>query len=235
MPTIDVRRAESRATTQLDWLDSRHSFNFGEHQTPLDNGHGLLIVSNDDRVQPGRGFGVHSHRNVEIVTWVLSGRLAHVDSEGNSGELYPGLAQKMSAGRGIRHSEMNASSSELVRFVQMWVKPDNTDSEPSYEQLDLNVALQAGGLHAVASGREDVGAIRIGQSEAVLWAGRLISGEAVAIPAGPHVHVFVAIGAIDVERAGLISEGDAMRLEEAGAFQATAGPDGAEILIWVTA
>ena len=106
---IDVRRAATRAHTQTDWLDSRHSFSFGSHYDPANTHHGLLLVSNDDRVRAGTGFGTHGHQDMEIVTWVLSGRLEHDDSEGNHGELYPGLAQRMSAGTGIRHSEQNPS------------------------------------------------------------------------------------------------------------------------------
>src|SRR5690349_10572991 len=136
--TIDIRRADSRPHTQIDWLDSRHSFSFGSHHDPANTGHGLLLVSNDDRVRGGAGFGTHAHRDMEIVTWVLSGRLSHRDSAGNVGELYPGLAQRMSAGTGIRHSEMNASPTDEVHFVQMWVPPDTPGIEPGYEQRDIN-------------------------------------------------------------------------------------------------
>ena len=115
-------------------------FNFGPHYSPAHEGHGLLLVNNDDIVAPGQGFGTHGHRDMEIVTWVLSGRLEHRDSEGNHGVLYPGLAQRMSAGRGIRHSEMNASPDEPVHFVQMWVLPDTAGIQPGYEQRDLNDA-----------------------------------------------------------------------------------------------
>src|SRR3954451_9026696 len=124
---IEIRPAATRGHTDLGWLDSRHSFSFGSYDDGgTSAGHGLLLVSNDDRVAPGAGFGTHAHRDMEIVTWVLSGRLAHRDSEGNTGELYPGLAQRMTAGRGIRHSEMNASETEPVHFVQMWVLPDTS-------------------------------------------------------------------------------------------------------------
>ncbi|MEP7203474.1 MAG: pirin family protein, partial [Ilumatobacteraceae bacterium] len=118
--TIAVQKAADRFHTEIDWLDSKHSFNFGGHYREGDGGHGLLLVNNDDKVAGGGGFGTHGHRDMEIVTWVLSGKLAHQDSEGNNGVLYPGLAQRMSAGRGIRHSEMNASDTEPVHFVQMW-------------------------------------------------------------------------------------------------------------------
>src|SRR4051794_3106542 len=142
--SIDVRRADTRPHTDLGWLDSHHSFSFGGHHDPTNTGHGLLLVSNDDRVAAGGGVGTHAHRDMEIITWVLSGRLAHEDSAGNVGELYPGLAQRMSAGSGIRHSEMNASTTEPVHFVQMWVPPDTAGIEPGYEQRDLNDVLATG-------------------------------------------------------------------------------------------
>lgn len=171
--TVDIRRSESRDRTRLDWLDGRHSFSFGHHYDPTNVGHGLLIVSNDDRVAPGGGFGTHAHSDMEIVTWVLDGELEHRDSEGNVGRLYPGLAQRMSAGTGILHSEMNPSPHVPVRLVQMWVVPDTAGLAPGYEQLDVNERLDAGGLVPVASGRGHEGAIAIHQAGAAMWVARL--------------------------------------------------------------
>ena len=108
-PTVDVRRAADRAKTGIAWLDSRHSFSFGRHYDPANTSHGLLLVNNDDVVRPGAGFETHPHRDMEIITWVLRGSLVHQDSEGNRGVIYPGLAQRMSAGTGILHSEKNDS------------------------------------------------------------------------------------------------------------------------------
>jgi quercetin 2,3-dioxygenase len=233
--TVDVRPARTRAHTQIGWLDSWHSFSFGRHYDPSNTHHGLLLVSNDDTVAPGTGFTTHSHRDMEIVTWVLSGRLRHEDSEGNRGELYPGLAQRMSAGTGISHSEMNASPSDEVHFVQMWVPPDTNGIRPGYEQRDVNEALAKGGLHAIASGQDHPGAISIHQREAVLWGGRLERGESAPVPDAKHVHVFVARGHIDLEGAEQLHEGDAARLTGAGALALKAGPAGAEVLIWATA
>src|SRR5271165_910961 len=192
--TLEVRRAASRPRTRLGWLDSSHSFSFGRHYDPSNTHHGLLLVSNDDRVAAGTGFSTHPHQDMEIVTWVLSGRLEHKDSEGNEGELYPGLAQRMSAGRGIWHSEMNPSKSEQVHFVQMWVVPDTERVDPGYEQLDINRELGQGGLHTIASGKGHDSAISIRQRDAVLWGGRLNAGEAVSVPDGAHAHLFVATG-----------------------------------------
>lgn len=233
--TIDVRRAETRAHTEIGWLDSWHSFSFGRHYDPANTHHGLLLVSNDDRVAPGTGFTTHSHRDMEIVTWVLSGRLLHADSEGNRGELYPGLAQRMSAGTGISHSEMNASPSEEVHFIQMWVPPDTQGIEPGYEQRDIEEQLAKGGLHPIASGQGHPGAISIHQRNAVLWGGRLEPGETVSVPGAPHVHVFIARGRSNLEGAVDADEGDAVRLTDAGSRVLKAGPEGAEVLIWATA
>ena len=232
---IDVRRAASRARTSTGWLDSRHSFSFGHHYDPANTRHGLLLVSNDDRVAAGTGFSTHPHRDMEIVTWVLSGRLEHKDSEGHRGEIYPGLAQRMSAGTGIWHSEMNPSGAEDVHFVQMWVLPDTERVDPGYEQLDVNAELDKGGLQPIASGRGHDAAISIRQRDAVLWGGRLKPGESVAVPDGRHAHLFVALGEAELEGAGVLAEGDAARLVAAGDPRLTAGPGGAEVLVWVTA
>lgn len=233
--TIDIQRSDQRFITDIGWLDSKHSFNFGEHWSPDHQGHGLLLVNNDDVVAAGQGFGTHGHRNMEIVTWVLSGRLAHRDSEGNDGELYPGLAQRMSAGRGIRHSEMNASADEPVHFVQMWVLPDTDEIAPGYEQRDINDALTSGGLVPIASGAGHEGAIAIHQRDAVLWGARLGSGESVEVPGGGHVHLFVALGSGSLDGAGSLAQGDAVRLTESVPATFTAAATGTEILVWVTA
>jgi redox-sensitive bicupin YhaK (pirin superfamily) len=233
--TIDVRRAGTRPHTKIDWLDSKHSFSFGHHYDPTNTHHGLLLVSNDDRVAAGTGFSTHPHQDMEIITWVLSGRLEHKDSEGNKGELFPGLAQRMSAGTGIWHSEMNPSREEDVHFVQMWVLPDTERITPGYEQLDINSELDRGGLHPIASGQGHDAAISIRQRDAVLWGGRLKAGETVSVPEGNHVHLFVATGDVGLEGAGALDAGDAVRLQQAGSPTLTAGAGGAELLIWVTA
>jgi redox-sensitive bicupin YhaK (pirin superfamily) len=232
---IDVRKADTRPHTKIGWLDSRHSFSFGHHYDPANTNHGLLLVSNDDRVRAGNGFSTHPHQDMEILTWVLSGRLEHKDSEGNVGEIYPGLAQRMSAGTGIWHSEMNPSPGEDVHFVQMWILPDTERINPGYEQLDITSELDKGGLQRIASGQGHDAAISIRQRDAVLWGARLRPGESVVVPDGRHVHLFVAAGDATLEGAGVLAEGDAVRFSAAGPRQLTAGPTGAEPLIWVTA
>src|SRR3954452_23400846 len=171
---IELRRSGDRFWTQVGWLDSRHSFSFGHHYDPTNTHFGLLLVSNDDVVAPDTGFSTHPHRDMEIVTWVLEGELEHKDSEGNVGIIYPGLAQRMSAGTGILHSEMNATRSTAgradvppdgapVHFVQMWVVPDTERIDPGYQQLDINDAIDRGGFVPVASGRGHDAAIAIRQ------------------------------------------------------------------------
>ena len=222
--------------TQIGWLDSYHSFSFGEHHDPANTHHGLLLVSNDDRVEPGQGFGTHGHRDMEIVTWVLDGALRHQDSTGTDDVISPGLAQRMSAGSGIRHSEMNASATEPVHFVQMWVPPDTVGLAPGYEQRDVSERLAAGGLFALASGgRASDAAIAIHQRDATLWVGRAAPGQELVIPEAPFVHVFVARGDAAFTgrlEEGLLEEGDAVRLAAEEPLTLRAGTDGAEVVVW---
>ena len=233
---IDVWRSDERFHTRLGWLDSHHSFSFGRHHDPRNTRHGLLLVSNDDVVRGGTGFSTHPHQDMEIVTWVLEGELEHKDSEANRGVIYPGLAQRMSAGTGIWHSEINNRRTEDVHFVQMWVLPDTERVQPSYEQLDVNAELDRGGLVPIASGRGHDAAISIRQRDAVLWGGRLRAGDQATIPDARHVHLYVARGAVTLEAAGPLGEGDAARLTAAGSPLVTADPlTGAEVLVWATA
>jgi redox-sensitive bicupin YhaK (pirin superfamily) len=228
-------------STRIGWLDSHHSFSFGQHYDPHNTHFGLLLVSNDDVVKAGTGFETHPHRDMEIVTWVLEGSLVHQDSHGHNGVIYPGLAQRMSAGTGILHSEKNDSwtltgdpeHADDVHFIQMWVVPDTTSITPGYDQLDINDALAGGGLVPVASGRpHHEAAIRIQQKHAALHAARLASGDSVALPDSPFVHLFAAKGAIDLEGVGRLEAGDAARLKSSGAARVTAVDGDAEILVW---
>lgn len=156
-PRLDVRRADDRFKTNAGWLDSKHSFSFSRHYDPANTHHGVLMVNNDDIVVPGQGFDTHPHQDMEIVTWVLQGSLVHQDSMGHSGVIYPGLAQRMSAGTGILHSEKNDSwrldgvtgehadeHTDPVHFIQMWVVPDEAGITPGYEQLEIDHELLAG-------------------------------------------------------------------------------------------
>jgi redox-sensitive bicupin YhaK (pirin superfamily) len=240
-PTIDVRRGGDRAATRLDWLDSKHSFSFGRHYDPANTFHGVLLVNNDDIVQPGTGFETHPHRDMEIVTWVLRGSLVHQDSTGHSGLIYPGLAQRMSAGAGILHSEKNDArqvdtdvTHEPVHFVQMWVVPDEDGLAPGYEQLEVSEELLRGGLVPVASGRashDDAAAIRINNRHAALHAARLLPGQRVELPDAPYLHLFVPVGDVALEGSGPLSAGDAARFTATGGQMVTA-TTAAEILVW---
>jgi quercetin 2,3-dioxygenase len=242
-PRIDVRRAADRFTTNVGWLDSKHSFSFGHHYDPRNVGHGLLVVNNDDVVEPGTGFETHPHRDMEIVTWVLRGSLVHQDSEGHAGVIYPGLAQRMSAGTGILHSERNDSwrvapqqgEHEPVHFVQMWVVPDEPGITPGYEQLEIDDELMRGGLVPVASGmpqHDGEAAIRIRNRHAALHVARLEPGRSVILPDAPFLHLFVPRGGVDLEGAGVLDEGDAVRFTAVGGNRVTATDAGAEVLVW---
>lgn len=234
-PSVEIRLKRDRFHTRAGWLDSRHSFSFSNHYDPANTHHGLILVHNDDIVKPNAGFRTHPHQDMEIVTWVLEGELEHKDSEGHSGIIYPGLAQRMSAGTGIWHSEMNPQDDKDVHFIQMWVPPDRERMSPSYEQVDMNEQLNSGRLVAIASGRGHEAAIAIRQKGAVLWGGRLRPGESTHVPDAPYVHVFVAKGTADLEDAGILNAGDEARLTAAGPRRLTADRiKGAEVLIWET-
>ncbi|MGW6336808.1 pirin family protein [Nocardia rhamnosiphila] len=244
-PHIDVHRAGDRLKTRISWLDSKHSFSFGAHYDPENTHHGLLLVNNDDIVLPGQGFDTHPHRDMEIVTWVLEGSLVHQDSLGHSGVIYPGLAQRMSAGTGIRHSEKNDSwridgkrpeHDEPVHFVQMWVLPDEPGIEPGYQQLEIDDQLAAGGLVTVASGLpryRDSTAIAINSSHSALHVAKPApdAQESVELPEAPYIHVFVARGSVEMEGVGPLDAGDAVRLTFSGGQRLTAR-ESAEVLIW---
>ena len=229
-----VRRASERGHADYGWLDTYHTFSFADYHDPRHMGFRSLRVINDDTVAPGSGFGMHPHRDMEIVTWMIGGELEHKDSMGHKGIIYPGLAQRMSAGSGIYHSEINNSKKEEAHLVQMWVVPDTESIKPGYEQLDINSELAKGELVPVASGREDLAAIRIRQKDATLWAGRLAAGKTVKVPEASHVHLFVAKGSGTLAGAGEFKQGDAARLVRAGSPAWTAGPEGSEILVWQT-
>lgn len=245
-PSVDVRRAGERFLTRTGWLDSKHSFSFGPHYDPQNTHFGLLLVNNDDVVSPGTGFETHPHRDMEIVTWVLRGALVHQDSEGHNGVIYPGLAQRMSAGTGILHSEKNDARAlvapsaahehkDPVHFVQMWVVPDEAGIRPGYEQLEVADELLRGGLVPVASGmpqHDGEAAIRIAQKHAALHAARLAPGQRVQLPDAPFVHLFVPAGSVLLEREGTLEGGDAARITASGGRRVTAGPEGAEVLVW---
>ena len=224
-PIVDVRRAEDRYKSQFGWLDSKHSFSFGHHFNRANTHHGLLLVNNDDVVDPGTGFDTHPHQDMEIVTWVLEGSLVHQDSTGHNGVIYPGLAQRMSAGRGILHSEKNDSwklagdvHKDPVHFVQMWVVPDENNITPGYEQLEIDHELLSGGLVPVASGMDKhngASAIRINNKYAALHAARLQPGQSIELPEAPFLHLFVPRGSVSLEGAGALGTAEGREVTRA--------------------
>jgi redox-sensitive bicupin YhaK (pirin superfamily) len=177
---IQVRRGGQRGHARHGWLESYHSFSFADYFDPAHMGFGALRVINEDRVAPGQGFPTHGHRDMEIISYVLEGALEHQDSIGNGSVIRPGDVQRMSAGTGIRHSEFNASPTEAVHFLQIWVTPEQTGLAPGYEQKRFEPSALDGRLRLIGSrdGRE--GSVTIHQ-DARLYAGRL-NGEAVEFP-----------------------------------------------------
>ncbi|WP_445162534.1 pirin family protein [Mycobacterium sp. Dal123C01] len=228
----EIRRAADRSVTTTPWLKSRHSFSFGDHYDPDNTHHGLLVVNNDDLVEPDAGFATHPHRDMEIVTWVLEGELTHRDSAGNHGVIYPGLAQRMSAGSGILHSEKNDSSTQPVHFVQMWVVPDETAISPGYQQHEIDEQALRSGLVTIASGipGRDA-AIFLHNRNAALHGARLRPGDTVTAPTAPFLHVFVPRGRLTVDGAGELADGDAVRFTDTDGPRLTAS-EPTDLLVW---
>ena len=203
---ITVRAARERGHTRLDWLDSWHTFSFGDYYDPAHMGFGPLRVINDDVVEEGRGFGTHPHRDMEILTWVLDGELQHRDSLGTGSVIRPGEVQIMSAGTGIQHSEFNPSKVEPVRLLQIWILPEQRGLPPRYDQQV--VPLEQGVLRQIAAREPQAGAVRIFQ-DASVYAARLGAGQRVehSLRPGRTAWVQVARGAVHLDDVAL-HEGD---------------------------
>ncbi|MBI2687484.1 MAG: pirin family protein [Acidobacteria bacterium] len=201
---ITVRRSADRGKTNIGWLNSRHTFSFSRYYDPEHMGFRSLRVINDDKVSPGAGFGRHPHRDMEIISWVLSGELAHEDSTGSKAVLQAGHVQRMSAGTGIVHAEFNGSSTEPVHFLQIWIEPDTLGIEPRFEDLTIAPEEVQGKLRLVASpdGRDGSSVI---QQDASVYISALAEGDEVALPLaeGRHAWVQVAAGAITLNGQGL--------------------------------
>jgi redox-sensitive bicupin YhaK (pirin superfamily) len=195
-----IRSAAERGQSRLGWLDSRHTFSFSNYHDPAHMGFGALRVINEDRVQPGKGFGTHSHRDMEILSWVLEGALEHSDSMGTHGMIRPGELQRMSAGTGVTHSEFNASKTDPVHFLQIWLFPEREGIAPSYEQRAFAPADLEDRLHLVAShdGRDE--SVKVHQ-DADLYAGRISPNASVSFhpDAGRSLWLQVAKGQVQVE------------------------------------
>ena len=228
---IQIRRADDRGYADHGWLRSYHSFSFADYFDPEHVEFGPLRVINEDRVVPGAGFSTHGHRDMEIISYVLDGALAHKDSTGTSSVIRPGDVQRMSAGRGVLHSEFNGSQSEPVHFLQIWIQPDVRGIDPGYEQKHFTDADKRGRLRLVASPDGADGSVRIHQ-DARVYAGRFDGAERaeLALSAGRRAYVHVARGQVRVNSESL-STGDALKLADVANVAITDG-SGAEVLVF---
>jgi hypothetical protein len=228
---LEIRRANERGSAEHGWLSSRHTFSFANYHDPKQMGFSDLLVINDDRVMPGRGFGKHPHRDVEIFSYVLEGALEHKDSMGTGSVIEPGDVQLMSAGTGVVHSEYNSSSTEVVHFLQIWIATAANGATPRYQQQNFAAAHKRGKLRVVLSPEGDDGSLQIRQ-DARVYAG-LIDGDERAsldLAAERFAYVHVARGGVTVNGVAL-SEGDGVRIRNERNLTFTDGQD-AEVLVF---
>jgi quercetin 2,3-dioxygenase len=209
---IAFRPAETRGHFDFGWLDTRHTFSFGDYHDPAHNQFRALRVINEDRVQPDQGFGTHGHKEMEILTWVLEGALAHEDSTGHRSTLKPGSAQAMSAGTGIRHSEFNGSATEVVHFLQIWLLPGTPGLAPGYQEAAFPDPELRNRLRLVAGPDGADGSVVIHQDVRILVA-RLDPGKSVRHPFAPGRH-----GYIQVARGAMVLNGQALKAGDGAAL-----------------
>jgi len=228
---IEIRRGEDRGHADHGWLQSYHSFSFADYYDPRHVQFGPLRVINEDRVVPGAGFGTHGHRDMEIISYVLDGELAHKDSTGTSSTIRPGDVQRMSAGRGVLHSEFNDSHERPVHFLQIWILPDVTGIAPEYEEKRFATEEKRGRLRLIASPRGDDGSVRIHQ-DARVYAGLLDGAErtALEVASGRRIYLHVARGQLTAN-GEVLSAGDALKLTDASTLELTQG-SAAEVLVF---
>ena len=208
---LELRKGSDRGHADHGWLRSHHSFSFADYHDPRHMGFGPLRVINEDRVQPGMGFGTHGHRDMEIISYVLEGALEHKDSMGHGSVIRPGDVQRMSAGRGVRHSEFNPSPNERAHFLQIWIEPNVTGIPPSYEEQHFAPAAKRGKLRIVASPDGRDGSVTIHQ-DACVYATMLDGSERVthAVAPGRRIYVHVARGGL-VANGQPLAAGDALK------------------------
>ncbi len=228
---IEIRRAADRGRTDWGWLDSRHTFSFGDYRDRAHMGFRTLRVINDDRVQPGKGFGVHGHQDMEILSYVLEGALEHKDSSGGGGVIRPGEIQMMRAGTGVTHSEYNHSKSEPVHFLQIWVIPDTRGLAPGYAQQSFDRQAAARSFVLLASGAKKEESLSIHQ-DVDLWVTLLDPGDERDFPlrAGRHAWVHVARGSVGLNGTDL-AEGDGAAVSSEQRLRLV-GRQPAEVLIF---
>jgi hypothetical protein len=228
---MDIRRADDRGLANFGWLDSRHTFSFGSYFDPQQTGFSDLLVINDDRVSPGRGFDTHGHRDMEIFSYVLEGGLQHRDSMGTGSVIRPGDVQMMSAGTGVLHSEFNASREELVHFLQIWIVPDRKGVVPRYQQRHFTADEKRGRLRLIISPDGADGSLSVYQ-DARVYAGLFDSDERqkLAFEPGRYAYLHVASGSVEVNGQRL-NEGDGARLRDPGEIHLSGGR-AAEVLLF---
>lgn len=228
---IEIRRSEERGYADHGWLKSYHSFSFADYYDPKHVQFGPLRVINEDRVAPGMGFGTHGHRDMEIISYVLEGELAHKDSMGNGSVIRPGDVQRMSAGTGVQHSEYNHAAHDTTHFLQIWIMPNQTGIEPGYEEKRFDAADKRGRLRLVASSDGAEGSVLVHQ-DVRLYAGLFDGDESatLALQPGRRAYVYVARGRIALNGQAL-ETGDAAKLESVDALALTQG-EGAEVLVF---
>ena len=227
----EIRPSTARGYADHGWLKSYHSFSFADYFDPAHVEFGPLRVINEDRVAPGAGFGTHGHRDMEIISYVLSGELAHKDSTGTASTIRPGDVQRMSAGSGVRHSEFNPSGTEGVHFLQIWIMPDVASIEPSYEEKRFPAEDKRGRLRLIASPDRAQGSVLIHQ-DARVYAGLFDGAETATldIAKGRWVYVHVARGSLEANGVAL-NAGDALKLKEGNAVTIAGGKQ-AEVLVF---
>jgi len=228
---ITVRKGGDRGHADHGWLRSFHTFSFADYYDPAHMGFGPLRVINEDRVQPGTGFGTHGHRDMEIISYVLDGALEHKDSMGNGSVIRPGDVQRMSAGRGVMHSEFNPSSEHVVHFLQIWIEPNVRGISPSYEERRFDASAKRGTLKLIASPDGRDGSVTIHQ-DALVYAALLDGSERVThgLAAGRRAYVHVARGRVTVNGQPL-EAGDGLKATEASALAFDEGKQ-AEVLLF---
>jgi len=228
---MQIRRSEDRGRAQHGWLDSRHTFSFADYHDPRFMGFRTLRVINEDRVEPGRGFGTHPHRDMEIVSYVIDGAIEHKDSMGNGSLIRPGEVQRMSAGTGVTHSEFNPSPAEAVHFLQIWLLPERNGLPPSYEQREFPATERRDALKLVASHDGRSGSVTIHQ-DVDLYATLLSPGASVELALRPKRHAWVQVvrGNIKVNGAPLAA-GDGAALSDEHRVHLEAGGE-SELLLF---
>ncbi len=228
---LAIRPAEERGVANFGWLDSRHTFSFGHYHDPRFMGFGPLRVINEDRVKPSQGFGTHGHNDMEIISYVLDGALEHKDSLGTGSIIRPGDVQRMTAGTGVRHSEFNASETDPVHFLQIWILPEKNGLKPSYEQKAFTAEEKRGQLRLVGSRDGRDGTVTIHQ-DVDLYASLLDDGESVSheFAEGRYGWLQVARGSVSLD-GNTLSAGDGVALKDASQIKID-GVDDAEILLF---